>query len=306
MRQQPTKAEQGAEKALAEAFKKEGHSVYLPERETKDKPDILIEIAGVRIACECTQIPPSYIYQYQHKRASGKDWQGQDLICESWPIEPHMWIADAIEKKARLVPDYLNRTSAKEPWLLIHSPPESNQSLVAYDKEWFLRALRHGALMNNHPFRQIYLWTPQGGIHKVYAQDQDSGLNSELGIGFGDGYPTLNVVKGSLSFTTPDSTHPGPYFRNANLSSKALKVVPPKDPTYAKHQGAGRDVSYKFRVYAWSDHAEIKIKIIFADSKKECIRQTKRLDNLSSNQTYWFHFLHEFCAPKRLETMHVV
>ena len=203
MRDRPTKVEELCAEALSEAFKKEGHSVSFPDREKKDKPDILIEIAGVRVACECTQIPPSYIYQFQHKHYTKEEWPDGELLSTTWPNEPHEWVADAISKKTPLVAGYLTRTGAKEAWLLLHSPPESNQFFIEYEKTWIPWALRHGAKMvDDHPFTQIYLWTPQSGIQLISVLKNEIDSHSELGIDFSKGYPTLCVNRTTLKIVT--------------------------------------------------------------------------------------------------------
>jgi hypothetical protein len=149
MRPLPTEVEQKATEALADAFRREGHTVSFPPRPTEDKPDKLIQLGSSLVACECTQIPPSYVYKHHNQKTRESDWNGLDLKCTIWPNEPHVWLADAISKKSPLVPDYLSRTSAKEAWLLVHSPTESNQSFIQHDEEWVLRALRHGANVNH-------------------------------------------------------------------------------------------------------------------------------------------------------------
>lgn len=157
MRQTPTEAEKEAAEALAEVFRRDGHTVEFPPRATQDKPDIMIKVGGALVACECTQIPPSGIYHPHVKRSHRSDWAGLDLQSRIWPNEPHIWIADAISTKGPRVQEYFSRTSAKSAWLLVHSPLEPNQFFIRHDKEWVLRALRYGARANKHPFQQVFL-----------------------------------------------------------------------------------------------------------------------------------------------------
>ncbi|MBV6641326.1 MAG: hypothetical protein KI791_11430 [Cyclobacteriaceae bacterium] len=163
MRKEPTKAEKLSAEALSRAFIQDGHDVKFPQRTTQDKPDILIEIDNILIACECTQIPPSYIYQFHQKKHKKTDWNDKEILSITRPNEPHYWLADAINKKSEKVPGYLSRTNAKFAWLLVHSPVEKNQFFIK-NRSWIIEALKHGAHINKHLFEQIYLWTPQSGI----------------------------------------------------------------------------------------------------------------------------------------------
>lgn len=306
MRDEPTEAEVLASRALAEAFKNEGHSVNFPERDKYDKPDILIEIAGIRIACECTQIPPSYIYQYQHKKVKQEDWNGSKILSSTWPNEPHQWFADAIEKKARLVPDYLVRTGAKEAWLLIHAPPQVTQSFLDHEQEWVLWALRHGAKMVEHPFSQIHLWTPKGGIHPVSILSNEKGTYSDLGIDFTEGYPTLCVNRASIKFTTTLKSSDEPIVFTSKHDTQTTKVVEPIDKEYAKHKPATRVATYCFETTVWHDRANIKCTVKFLDNGESIVLDPFIINELSPNKDYYFHYLHEFRAPKKLHTLHRV
>lgn len=306
MRDEPTESEELISRALAEAFENEGHSVSFPERDKNDKPDILIEIAGVRIACECTQIPPSYIYQFQHKKNKTTDWDGNSLLSSTWPNEPHQWVAEAIKKKIKLVPDYLSRTSSTEAWLVVHSPPQVTQSFIDECKEWILRALHHGAKMIDHPFGQIHLWTPKGGIHPISVLKNEQDTHSELGIDFSDGYPTLCVNRASIKFTTAEINATEPNIFNYSHTTRKSRIVVPIDQEYAKHKPAMRIANYYFEVVAWSDRAEINRAVEFPDIDERIALDPFKVDNLAPNKDYSMHYLHEFEAPKKLKTLHRV
>lgn len=306
MRSEPTKAEKQAAKALANAFRSEGHAVVFPPRDLEDKPDILVDVANVRVACECTQIPPSYIFGDLNKRRSDGDWEGADLLSVYWPNEPHQWIAEAIAKKTPLVPEYLARTGAREAWLLVHPPLGDDQFLVPSEQEWVAWALSHGSKMHRHPFTQIHLWIPRHGVRPVYEWGKDHGTHSELGIDFSDGYPTLCATQASLQFKTPNRSEEEPIRFAYRHSTRSSRIVAPRDPEYRRHQPAVRNAEYEFEVFAWPTRAEVSVAVTFADERETVVLAPSAIGALTPGQEYWYHYVHLLHAPRKLHTSHLI
>lgn len=288
--------------ALVESFRSEGHHVRLTKRDKHDRPDILLEVSGIRVACECVQIPPAYIYRDHQKQPDESDWGGCDLLSMLWPNEPHEWISDAIEKKTRLVPDYLERTDATEPWLLVHSPPENTQSFLRDHQQWVIWALRYGSKTVEHPFTQIHLWTPQGGIHPIFVRDQHADINRELDIDFSHGYPTLCVNRASFNFTTPEASNTSPNKFAFEHGSKNQVVIEPRNPEYRKYPPARRDFKYRFQVTAWPNRAVVETEIKFVDEGQTRSLDPNEINELAPGQEFWFYYLHEFRAPRNWST----
>jgi len=304
MRPSPTRAELSSVAALIAAVEADGHSVRRVERTSQDKPDALLEIAGFRVACECIQIPPAYIYKQLHRRHLPEEWEGRDLLCISWPNEPHQWVAEAVARKTALVPDYLKRTGAFEAWLLIHTPTEVTQFFVNAEHEWLPWALRHGAKMQEHSFAQIHLWTPKSGIRPISYRKDEVNLVSELGIEFSSGYPTLNMDRGSIPFTTRSSLLQPPEVRTVIHRTKSYKTVRPRDPAYAKHEPARREAVYRFTLTTWSTRAEIRTLIEYPQEGEQVALDPTTIEGLQPASQYFHHYLYEYHAPRQLNTLH--
>jgi len=306
MRSTPTTAEQRSVEALIAAFKADNHSVSVVERKIQDRPDALLEIDNIRIACECVQIPPAYIFRQLHQHHQEKDRHSKDLICSSWPNEPHQWMAAAVRKKTLLIPHYLNRTGASEAWLLVHTPANDTKFFINSDDKWLPWALRHGTKMVDHQFAQIHLWTPNGGIEPISHKENEGNTYSELGISFSKGYPTLNVDQGSFPISTTASPNDPPNVFTLEHRTKSHKVVEPLDREYAKHKPARRDAIYRFTVTAWSDNADIQMNIEYPLEKEHISLTSTRAIGLKPSTKYFHHYIYEYHAPSQLSTWHVI
>lgn len=306
MRKNPTPTEYESIAALVESFKRDGHACNRIQRSIEDKPDALLEVGGVRIACECIQIPPAYIYKFHHTLHPPSAWGGKDILSFLWPNEPHQWVAEAVAKKARLWPSYRASTGAQLPWLLIHSPSQPKQFFLDGSKEWFLWALRHGTKMVEHPFEQIFLWTPQEGIQTVFVARRDKGTHSEFGITFSDGYPTLCVNRFTVPFSTASDESNAPVRSSFVARTSKQVVVPPRDQEYSRHPPAKRSVLYAFEMIAWATRVEVLTNVHFQDEGDPIPLGVQKIENLLPNTRYFWHNLHEFRSPKSLRTWHVM
>lgn len=306
MRTEPTDAEKLSLAALKQAFIDQGHTAETVPREVEDKPDALLRVGGVLVACECIQIPPAYILQHLHKRRPAADWKGKAVLSELWPNEPHQWVAEAIRKKAALHDGYLASTSAKEVWLLVHTPVEENQALLDGSQDWTQWAVRHGAKMARHPYSQVFLWTPKEGIYPAWNRERDAETHSSLGMDFALGYPTLCINRYTVPISTLARGEQGPKEERLVFSDADQLVTTPKDAEYRKHPPATRLVVYEVCVLTWSDRAVVSTVAVFPDEGTRVDHGTKVIEGLRPDTTHWHHALHEFRAPKLLHTTHVI
>lgn len=301
MRNLPTESELLIRDAIKHTSEKEGYKINFPERDQHDKPDLLFEIGEVRVACECTQIPPSYIYQYRFKTES---WDGFDFLSTTYPNEPHQWAKDAVEKKAKLIESYIKRTNAHEAWLVIHLPHQENQFFLNHEEEWVKWALRHGTKLVKHNFSQIYLWSPKGGIQVISVQRNEKGTNSELILDFGYGYPTICNNRASIRFRTTNSSQQKPNKTFQTCTTKKSRIIEPIDNEYKNHNPSNRVATYRFEGLAWNDRIKITGSVNFDDLGDEIFLEPIYVDNLEPNKDYWAHYLHEFRSPAQLKTKH--
>lgn len=301
MREEPTKAEVITSAALAHAFREAGHSVEIPDREATDRPDIFLKINGISVAVECTQIPPSYVFQHQHTAPSDESLEAGNVVSVLYPNEPHMWVDAAIRKKARHVPAYMDQVSASECWLLIHAPPEDKNYFVDAGKEWIQHALAHGATLSSHPFKQVYVWTAVHGLLLVYHRQPTQSLHSDLGFQLTKGYPTLASNRIRLDIRTVDvgeaATSTSQKYDRIELS-----VVEPVDPLFKRHQPAQRSVEYRTSCVASCCAATVRVWIRLDSSTEEMEVDPIEVPNLEPRTSYHIHWLHHLVAPAQLET----
>lgn len=306
MRRKTTPGEDASIEALLAAFRDDRHIVQRIARPTEDRPDALLEIDGMRIACECVQVPPDYIYAGEHAVHSLSKWDGRDILSFLWPNEPHQWIADAIRKKNKRWQEYLSATGAQLCWLLVHAPLQPDQNFLDGTKQWIQSALRHGTKMVEHRFEQVFLWTPQSGIKNISIARNETLTHSELGIAFSQGYPTLCVNRIFVPFRTASNRSSEPIRTRFVAKSLNQIVTKPHDKEYARHPAATRQVEYNCEVIAWSTRATLTTTATFAAPNDTIILGPRHMRNLTPNTAYTHHALHEFQAPKLMNTWHAI
>lgn len=306
MRIEPTEAEKTCVEALLQAFRNQGHAAERIPRPVEDRPDALLRVGGVLVACECVQIPPEYIFKQLHKKHPPSAWKGRSVLSSLWPNEPHQWVADAVKKKSVLHQSYLESTGANESWLLVHTPVQPNQAFLDGSKEWIQWAVRHGAKMVNHPFHQIFLWTPQHEIYPVWNKERDESTHSELGIGLSEGYPTICTNRFFLKFKTLCAEEAGPKEKRFLFDDSHLTKVRPMDAEYRRHKPATRRVIYEINARIWADRAEFSRVVVFVDTGERIDMGSVSEERLTPDKTHWHHVFHEFHAPKTLQTHHVI
>lgn len=126
--------------------------IHAPE--ITDSPDALFAIDGVPVAIELRYASHPELL----KLLAGPEWPPDTVYEVFLPLEPHLWVRDAIRDKNKHVQKYKSRTGAKESWLLLHST--GNQAIIRDDRpigSEILELFRLGAYLETHAFDQIWL-----------------------------------------------------------------------------------------------------------------------------------------------------
>lgn len=292
MRPLPTEAELAIREAITNELKKIGHSVYFPERDKHDKPDLLFEVNGVIIACECTQIPPKYIFEHEFK---ADRWDGFDLFSATYPNEPHYWAEEAIKKKNSLIESYIKNTNCSQVWLVLHSPAKNTQSFLKYHPTWIRHAILVGSNQFQHHFNKILFWTPQQGIHQV--EKKPISEIPTLSFNFSRGHPTLCVNRAKITTSATKNSAESPNIIFHEFSTRKSKIIEPMDDNFRKHPPAISAAKYKLEGKVWHNKGEVKISVLFEGSDKEISLKPIHFNKIQPGMEFCFHFLHEFPCP---------
>jgi len=88
-----------------------------------DRPDLAIQSAGRKIAIELSQIPSSYIIRHFHKQVPPATYRRNEIVgsLTAYPFEPHRWVYEVIQRKAKTAKICKHRGKADEVWLAIHA-----------------------------------------------------------------------------------------------------------------------------------------------------------------------------------------
>lgn len=119
-----------------------------------DSPDALFAIDGAPVAVELRYASHPELL----KLLAGPDWPPDTVYEVFLPLEPHLWVRDAIRDKEKHVQKYKSRTGAKEAWLLLHST--GNQAIIRDDRpigSEVFELFRLGAYIEPHSFDQVWL-----------------------------------------------------------------------------------------------------------------------------------------------------
>lgn len=145
-------SEEMAVDAFALALKSKGiQPLYDPQ--VTDSPDSVFLVDKQRIAVECRYITPSNVLSLLGKRILPIDQYFEIIL----PLEPHLWVKDAITKKNKNVPKYLVNGQATEAWLLLHSSSLHRLPIATNDcNSEVIKLLQFGAYMQSHDFTRIW------------------------------------------------------------------------------------------------------------------------------------------------------
>ena len=183
-RSEPTDDEIAIRNTLGREY---GSELEFVDREEEDRPDFLFTLNGRLIACEATQIPPSEILQYNHKRGLYEAERTKSVgVQVVWAIEPHIWIAEAIKSKRRKIVEYKKRTGASNVWLIVHTKVGSKDRYVRADQSWQFQMMQYGAASVGHGFKSVYFWDEASGFSEVFRRGRS---HKRPLLDLTDGYP---------------------------------------------------------------------------------------------------------------------
>jgi len=151
MRTNRTPAELHAVSALCSALQEDGDTVEQMPGFT-DRPDAAIRLNDHIVAVECTTFTSERLL-----RLHGIDMPEDKPFQIYVPLEPHMWLHEAIEAKAKKVPVYLTRCGAESAWLILHSARGLFQDLSELFNGIVATSFHIGVWSFPHPFERIYL-----------------------------------------------------------------------------------------------------------------------------------------------------
>ena len=261
-RKEPTPAEIKLETILLDHIRADGHpNAKVLERETADKPDFAFTSDERKIACECTQIPPSDVFQWIHRTVEADRADGGYCWAVVWADEPHALVRDAIQRKKGKIPEYRESVSADEVWLLIHTPTEATNFFEPSSGDNTEGALKAGASAEAHEFDRILFWDAKSGLRQIHARGDTPW---KVTIDFSKGYPTRSRAHFGFPFTTTQKDEPRKEYGYKPIRPLVI-FVPPLDPDYAKHPPSYRGRSYQITIDAGATDANNKIKIIWDD-----------------------------------------
>lgn len=126
--------------------------IYAPA--ISDRPDALFLVNGRPVAVECRYVSHPQLVRL----LAPNNWPADRVYEVFLPIEPHLWVRDAIAEKDRSVAAYLQRTGADAAWLLLHSSYQ-HEILREGRREGteFFELLRLGAHLAPHSFEQVWI-----------------------------------------------------------------------------------------------------------------------------------------------------
>jgi len=117
-----------------------------------DRPDAALIIDGDLVAIECRTFTSERIL-----RLHGADMPEGQMHQLYLPLEPHIWLGQAIAAKTKKIEDYLNRTGAASVWLIAHSARGMFSHLAELYEKGLADLFRIAAYQTPHGFQRIYL-----------------------------------------------------------------------------------------------------------------------------------------------------
>jgi hypothetical protein len=130
-----------------------------------DRPDSVFVIDGCRIACELRSITPERILALH-----GLKIETGEVTQLAFPMEPHVWVSNAVQAKAGRVDEYKRRANAVEVWLILHGTSgRMGWDLFTWQKVNGLKVLFEiGAQSFDHAFHKIIVVSDEGNVLEIY------------------------------------------------------------------------------------------------------------------------------------------
>ena len=151
MRPARTPSEHHAITSLLALLALEGHNVReIPE--FTDRPDAAFEVDDQRVAIECRTFASERVLKLHGvEMPDGKPFQIY------LPLEPHVWVRDAIDAKSPKAAEYMARCQAQSIWLVLHSARRSFGHMARLFNEGLADLFHIAVWGTEHPFDRIFL-----------------------------------------------------------------------------------------------------------------------------------------------------
>ena len=134
----------------------------------KDKPDLVLERAGIRVACELSTVHLKEAYRWYNAPSRAKLNQAEKIVI---PREPDQWLLKVFQEKSHKVPEYIKRARAQEAWLLVHSTEKDPYDFFVLDDSYDVPLLQSAATNSKHPFSRIYIAGSTAGVRQIWPAD---------------------------------------------------------------------------------------------------------------------------------------
>jgi hypothetical protein len=144
-----------------------------------DRPDSLFIIDGCRVACELRSITPERVLALH-----GLKLETDEVTQLAFPIEPHIWVSNAVLAKADRVAEYQRRADANEVWLILHGTSgPMGWELFTWQKVDSLKVLFEiGAQRFDHPFHRIIVVSDEGNTLEIYNRATSEARNVSMNL----------------------------------------------------------------------------------------------------------------------------
>jgi len=220
-----TEEEQKAGEALFNYLRACGNN--LSETEYDDRPDLRCFIDGRPMGCEIVGLIPADMQQAIRVFARTMFRRKVDVAKITIPIEPHMWMRTAIERKWAKVQKYPKTPYTENLSLLVHHPMLGYKDPVEYDRNEFVTGVQYGQAISNHGFANVFYWSGRKIYHLNHAKTTQKVKHGDLS----KGYPAyiqwiLSAGNEGLRENFEDRSVP------LALPRDQVKHIKPMDPDY--------------------------------------------------------------------------
>lgn len=171
-----------------------------------DKPDLVLDIGGRRVAIELSQIPSSYFIRHLHKKIPPPTYRDNEIVgrLSVFPFEPHRWLNEVIKKKHKSLSVSKHRANADEVWLALHAHSVDSDWPMTKDKtqrKFELELMRFGTKGTIKGCDRIIYLYPDGSAAGLHGNGEV--IPKRIELVDGEGYPAVTHHSFCFSFDAP-------------------------------------------------------------------------------------------------------
>lgn len=194
-----------------------------------DSPDALITIEGKKISVECRNFFPAEILKLPGINAPKEGCFFEAVI----PLEPHLWVRNAIREKQKKIGHYKDKTNCSEVWLLIHPPYFTNLGMEKSGPEGDIPNLLYfGAQNIEHGFDRIFYFELTDNQEScfmtcIYGEGTPSpSITPQEFIDKNPPYPIKHILWGNVEVVGGEKGSPNRLRVNLNNTEKIITSQP--------------------------------------------------------------------------------